>query len=633
MWPQADDVLVQRLRAAGAIIVGKSTTPEFGVKGLTDGPSFGVTRNPWNLERTPGGSSGGGAAAVAAGLGPLALGTDGAGSVRGPASCSGLVGLKPTLGAVPADTSRDAFGNNVYAGPLARTITDAAIMHSVLVGPSDKDPWTLAGGGQRPLSPKLSGEDLSGVRIGYIELTANPRIAADVRANTRSALAAWQEMGAAVEEVTEKIDWIEYEGRVLYQANFAVFCAQYLPKWQNQMDPVTLAFMERGAKFTLADFRNAQFARTALVPQDPVPARALRFPGDADQLAHRARRDARRGQRRGPGRRREVRHHPPGLDVLPVPFQPHRPSRARAALGLRRRRPADVGPDRRQMGRRDRRAAAGRAAGAGAAMGAASAAGAVALSGQYAKVAAGNSDFIGRNNMRFKTALLGLLAVLAVTGPAAAEFPDKPIRIMAPYAPGGNIDVTARIIADKLKDMLGVTVLVENKAGASGMIGGDVIARSAPDGYNLLVAANSLVVVPVIYGNAPYDWKTAFQPISHIQAVPAVIVVHPSSPIKTLADFIRIGRETPGKLAVADSGIGTTNQIVIELLSDATGAKYTLVHYKGSGAASIDVIAGQVPAQVDQLNSVDRPHQGGQAARHCRHVRQARAGTSRRADR
>jgi aspartyl-tRNA(Asn)/glutamyl-tRNA(Gln) amidotransferase subunit A len=179
---QADDVLVQRLRAAGAIVVGKSTTPEFGVKGLTDGPSFGVTRNPWNLERTPGGSSGGGAAAVAAGLGPLALGTDGAGSVRGPASCSGLVGLKPTLGAVPADTSRDAFGNNVYAGPLARTITDAAIMHSVLVGPSDRDPWTLAGGGQRPLSPKLAGEDLSGVRIGYVELTANLRIAADVRA-------------------------------------------------------------------------------------------------------------------------------------------------------------------------------------------------------------------------------------------------------------------------------------------------------------------------------------------------------------------------------------------------------------------------------------------------------------------
>ena len=141
----ADDILVKRLRAAGAIIFAKATTPEFGVKGLTDGPSFGITRNPWNLERTPGGSSGGGAAAVAAGLGPLSLGTDGAGSIRGPASCSGLVGLKPTLGAVPDDTTRDAFGNNVYAGPLPRTITDAAIMHAVLAGPSEKDPWTLGG--------------------------------------------------------------------------------------------------------------------------------------------------------------------------------------------------------------------------------------------------------------------------------------------------------------------------------------------------------------------------------------------------------------------------------------------------------------------------------------------------------
>jgi aspartyl-tRNA(Asn)/glutamyl-tRNA(Gln) amidotransferase subunit A len=260
----ADDILVRRLRAAGAIILGKATSPEFGVKGLTDGPEFGITRNPWNLERTPGGSSGGGAAAVAAGLGPLSLGTDGAGSVRGPASCSGLVGLKPTLGVVPADTTRDAFGNNVYAGPLSRTIADAAAMHDVIRGPSARDPWTLGGAGQHPLSPNLMGEDLSGVRIGYIELCANPRIAADVRANTRAALAAWQAMGAEVEEVTEVIDWIEYEGRVLYQANFAVFCAEYVPKWQNQMDPVTLAFMERGARFTLADFRTAQYARTAL---------------------------------------------------------------------------------------------------------------------------------------------------------------------------------------------------------------------------------------------------------------------------------------------------------------------------------------------------------------------------------
>lgn len=205
--------------------------------------------------------------------------------------------------------------------------------------------------------------------------------------------------------------------------------------------------------------------------------------------------------------------------------------------------------------------------------------------------------------MRITSALAGLLAAFVGLGAAQAQdkFPDKPIRIMAPYAPGGNIDVTARIVADKLRDVLGVNVLVENKAGASGMIGSDVIARSPPDGYNLLVSANSLVAVPVIYGNAPYDWRTAFQPISHIQAVPAVLIVPPDSPIKTLADFIALGKD--GKFTVADSGVGTTNHIAIELLGEATGAKYTLVHYKGSGQAHLDLIAGQVPAQVDQVNA------------------------------
>jgi tripartite-type tricarboxylate transporter receptor subunit TctC len=160
--------------------------------------------------------------------------------------------------------------------------------------------------------------------------------------------------------------------------------------------------------------------------------------------------------------------------------------------------------------------------------------------------------------MRIRRALCGLLAALAVIAPAAAEYPDKPIRLMAPYAPGGNIDVTARIIADRLRDVLGVTVVVENKAGASGMIGSDVVARSAPDGYSLLVSANSLVVVPAIYGNAPYDWRTAFQPISHIQAVPGVILVTPSSPIKSFVELIRTGVDRPNSLTIADSGVGTT---------------------------------------------------------------------------
>jgi tripartite-type tricarboxylate transporter receptor subunit TctC len=205
--------------------------------------------------------------------------------------------------------------------------------------------------------------------------------------------------------------------------------------------------------------------------------------------------------------------------------------------------------------------------------------------------------------MRCKMMLFGVLAVLAGAGPALAEFPDKPIRLMAPFAPGGNIDVTARIVADKLKDVLGVPVLVENKAGASGMIGSDVVARAAPDGYTLLVSANGLVAAPAIYGNAPYDWKTAFQPISQIQSVPAVIVVTASSPVQSFAEFIRIGIEKPNSLSIADSGVGTTNHVLTELMSAAAGAKYTPVHYKGSGQATIDVIAGQVPAMVDQINS------------------------------
>ena len=203
--------------------------------------------------------------------------------------------------------------------------------------------------------------------------------------------------------------------------------------------------------------------------------------------------------------------------------------------------------------------------------------------------------------MRLVVIALALFGLVVGTMPAHAQSSDKPIKIMAPYAPGGNIDVTARIIADKLRDVLGVTVLVENKAGASGMIGSDVVARSAPDGTSLLVSANSLVAVPAIYGDAPYGWRAAFTPISHIQRVPAVLVVTPNSPIKTMADFIALGRD--GKFAVADSGVGTTNHLAIELIGEATGGKYTVVHYKGSGAAALDVIAGQVTAQVDQLNA------------------------------
>ena len=262
--PDREDGLIARLRTAGTILIGKTRLPEFGHKGLTDGPSFGTTRNPWDHSRTCGGSSGGAAAAIAAGVGPLALGTDGAGSIRIPAACCGVVGLKPTLGAVAWEAAIDAFSNYTYAGPITRSVSDAALMLSVLAGPSPRDPWSLNGPKALTLSPGLIGKDLSGIRIGWIGKAANPQLDPDMEANARASLAALAALGAHVEDVAEPIDWIEFPGRILYQGNFHVAMQKHLPQWRDKMDATLLAFVERGGKFSMADFRTAQFARTDL---------------------------------------------------------------------------------------------------------------------------------------------------------------------------------------------------------------------------------------------------------------------------------------------------------------------------------------------------------------------------------
>src|SRR5579863_3172653 len=141
--PAADSVAVARLKRAGAILIGKTTTPEFGHKCFTEAPLFGRTANPWDRSRTCGGSSGGAAAAVAAGLGPLAIGTDGGGSSRIPAACCGVVGFKQTLGLVPHDLTPDGFGNQSHITPLTRTVQDAALMLAAMAGPDPCDPHSL----------------------------------------------------------------------------------------------------------------------------------------------------------------------------------------------------------------------------------------------------------------------------------------------------------------------------------------------------------------------------------------------------------------------------------------------------------------------------------------------------------
>ena len=193
--PSSDCVAVARLREAGAILVGKTTTPEFGHKPMTEAPLFGRTRNPWNLERTSGGSSGGAGAAVAAGLAPLAVGTDGGGSTRIPAACCGVVGMKQTLGLVPHDQSPDSFGLMSYIGPMSRTVEDAALMLSVMAGPDPRDVHSI-GRDVGPLADAGRPEgDLKGVRIAWRRFLGNDRIGEETRRLFDQAILGFAELG------------------------------------------------------------------------------------------------------------------------------------------------------------------------------------------------------------------------------------------------------------------------------------------------------------------------------------------------------------------------------------------------------------------------------------------------------
>ena len=141
--PREDAVSAARMKAAGAILFGKTTTPEFGHKALTDSPLFGQTRNAWSAEHTSGGSSGGAAVAVAAGIGPIGIATDGGGSTRIPAAANGMVGLKQSNGVIPHSQVADAFGNYTYVTPMTRTVMDTALMLQAMAGPHPSDPWSI----------------------------------------------------------------------------------------------------------------------------------------------------------------------------------------------------------------------------------------------------------------------------------------------------------------------------------------------------------------------------------------------------------------------------------------------------------------------------------------------------------
>src|SRR2546430_3311489 len=178
--PAADSPAVARLKQAGAILVGKTTTPEFGHKCFTEAPLFGRTANPWNLARTCGGSSSGGAAAVASGLGPVGIGTDGGGSSRIPAACCGIVGFKQALGLVPHDLTPDGFGNQSHITPMTRTVMDSALMLQAMAGPHRCDPHSLGLAVPDFVAAARADGGLKGVRIAWRPLLGNTILSREV---------------------------------------------------------------------------------------------------------------------------------------------------------------------------------------------------------------------------------------------------------------------------------------------------------------------------------------------------------------------------------------------------------------------------------------------------------------------
>jgi tripartite-type tricarboxylate transporter receptor subunit TctC len=206
-----------------------------------------------------------------------------------------------------------------------------------------------------------------------------------------------------------------------------------------------------------------------------------------------------------------------------------------------------------------------------------------------------------------------VLAALAVASAAWAQsYPNKPIRVLVPFVPGGNVDITARTVAPALGEVLGQPVIVENRPGAAGLVGAQALLASPADGYTLMMGSNSsLAVAPSLYANWPYDPLKGIAPITNLAITPFVLVVKNGLPAKTLDEFLKLAKEKPGQLSMASGGNGSSNQLVGELFQMMTGAKFSHVPYKGTGAALVDLAGGQVDLLFDQASSTVGNVRGG----------------------
>jgi aspartyl-tRNA(Asn)/glutamyl-tRNA(Gln) amidotransferase subunit A len=259
-WEE-DAPATARLKEHGAVLLGKTTTPEFGWKGVTDSPLTGVTRNPWNPDRTPGGSSGGAAAAVASGMGALAVGTDGGGSIRIPAAFTGIFGLKPSFGRVPA-YPMSPFGTVAHIGPLTRTVGDAALMLTVLAEPDPRDWYALPHDGA-DFTRGLE-EGIEDMKLAFSPSLGGHPVDPEIAALVAAAAARFRDLGAEVEEAEPDLPDCAEIFRIHWYAGAASLLARYDAGQRAEMDPGLQEVAEEGARFTLLEYLDAVAGREAL---------------------------------------------------------------------------------------------------------------------------------------------------------------------------------------------------------------------------------------------------------------------------------------------------------------------------------------------------------------------------------
>ena len=199
---------------------------------------------------------------------------------------------------------------------------------------------------------------------------------------------------------------------------------------------------------------------------------------------------------------------------------------------------------------------------------------------------------------------IGGMLLLAPAIACSQGYPSKPIRIVVPFAPGGNIDINARIIAPGLSEILGQPVIVENRSGAGGRIGSTVVAKSPPDGYTLLLGApGTLVSQPVFHDDIEYQPMRDFVYTSRISLVSSALVVHPSMPVRSVKELIAFAKARPGELLMGSGGQGSGTHLMGELFQSMAKVKFTHVPYKGGVAASVDLVSGQIQLAFDQVSS------------------------------